>query len=429
VLLLGFIGLYGYTYFRVKGNLGGGVTLTDLAKEAPKGPLNILVLGSDRRDVVEGSERTEHQFRGGSGQRADTIILVHLFAGSSKAVLISFPRDLRVNIPGHGIDKINAAYPLGGPQLIIKTIKELTGVPINHYIEVNFSSFRGIVNALGGVDLYFPKPVSDRRSGLDITAADLQKNAGCVTLKGDQALSFVRARYIYPNADFGRIQAQQRFIRAMIDKTKSLGTLLNPFKLISISEQIDKGVVHDKDLGLGTARAVAAKLGAAGQGGVDFRIYPGEGELINHISYVVPNELAARRLFDAVRADAPLPPVGKTGQSLPEPADVTVRVINAAGVSGLASQQRAALVAKGYRVYSIGSSPTHTTSTVITYSPGAELKAQLIAKLYPGAKLRVATRDQATDIVLSLGISFTRPAPSGSAAPKPTVPTTISECP
>src|SRR5439155_12204097 len=244
-----------FTYLKVTHNINKGKRdFSGLIAPPPSGALNILVLGSDRRDVVEGGARTERQFRGGSGQRADTIILVHLYPGSKKAVLVSFPRDLRVNIPGHGFNKINAAYPLGGANLMIKTITELTGLPIHHYVEVNFASFKNIVDAVGGVPLYFPKPVYDRKSGLNIT------QSGCINLTGDQALSFVRARYIYPNADLGRIQGQQRFIRALLSKVKGLGVLLNPFTLIKLSETAGKGLIFDKGISLGLARSIANSL-------------------------------------------------------------------------------------------------------------------------------------------------------------------------
>ena len=168
-----------FTYIKIQSNLSKGRhSFEGLIDPPPKGALNILVLGSDRRDVIEGSARTERQFKGGSGQRADTIILVHLYPGAKKAVLVSFPRDLRVNIPGHGMNKINAAYPLGGANLMIKTITQLTGLPIHHYVEVNFASFQNIVDAVHGVPLYFPKPVKDRKSGLDIPSA------GCINLNG-----------------------------------------------------------------------------------------------------------------------------------------------------------------------------------------------------------------------------------------------------
>jgi LCP family protein required for cell wall assembly len=412
-----------FTYIKVQSNIHKGQRdIAGLIPPPPKGALNILVLGSDRRDVVEGAARNERQFKGGSGQRADTIILLHIYAGSKHAVLVSFPRDLRVNIPGHGMNKINAAYPLGGAELMIKTVSQLTGLSINHYVEVNFASFQKIVEAVGGVPLYFPKPVYDRKSGLNIT------QAGCVNLDGSQALSFVRARYIYPTADLGRIQGQQRFIRALLGKVKSLGVLLNPFKLIKLSNVAGQGLIFDRGITLGLARSIANALKFE-QRNVDFRQYPGRPQYVGGVSYVVPEPTAARALFSSLKVDGPLPDVGKTGQSLPSPGDVTIKLVNATGKSGLAGTERAKLVAKGYHVPTIESSSKHIVTTVITYQAGDELKAELVAKEFPGAVTRLATTTQFTDIVVTIGTTFVTPTPSGSPTPKTTAkPTVIGSC-
>lgn len=414
------------TYLKVKHNIdhGKNPSIIGLTKDLPKGPINILILGSDRRDVVEPGQKNERQFKGGSGQRADTIILMHLYGGSKKAVLISFPRDLRVDIPGHGIDKINAAYPLGGANLMIKTIIKLTGLSINHYVEVNFASFQGIVDAVGGVPLYFSEPVHDSKSGLNIT------QSGCINLNGAQALSFVRARYIYPTADLGRIQGQQRFIRALLHKVRGLGLLLNPLKLIHLSDQVGKGLVYDKNVSIGLARAIAARLAGFDQKNLDFRQYPGTPRTIHRVSYVVPDISAAHALFTSLKSDGPLPDVGKTGQSLPSPGDVTITLINASGRSGLAGTERTKLVTLGFKVPSISSSSKNITPTLITYQAGDELKAELVAKQFPGATVKLATRTQYSDIVVTLGRSFGAPAPSGSAKPKAaSAPALVSSCP
>ena len=411
-----------FTYLKVQSNISKGHrNFSGLIAPPPKGPLNILVLGSDARSVVEAGQRNERQFRGGSGQRADTIILLHIYAGSKHAVLISFPRDLRVNIPGHGINKINAAYPLGGANLMIKTVSQLTGLDINHYVEVNFASFRDIVNAVHGVPLYFPKPLYDLKSGLNIT------QTGCVTLNGDQALSFVRARYIYANADLGRIQGQQRFIRALLNRVKSLGVLLYPPTLIKLSEVAGKGLIFDKGIDLGLARSIANSL-KFDQKNVDFRQYPGTPRYVGGVSYVVPEPTAARALFNSLKTGGPLPDVGKTGQSLPSPSDVTLSLINASGRSGLAGTVRTNLVTKGFHVPSISSSSKHITPTVITYQAGDELKAELIAKEFPGATVKLATSSQFTDIVVTLGRSYGAPSasPTAKATAKHAV---IGSCP
>jgi hypothetical protein len=143
----------------------------------------------------------------------------------------------------------------------------------------------------------------------------------------------------------------------------------------------------------------------------------------------VPEPSAARALFTSLKNGTPLPDVGKTGQSLPSPSDVTIKIINASGRSGLAGTVRTMLVTKGFRVPTITSSSKHITPTVITYQAGDELKAELAAKEFPGATVKLATDTQFTDVVVTLGRSYGAPTASGSATPKATkAPAAFSSC-
>lgn len=406
-----------YTMVRNNLNEGKDNSIVELEKKLPDGPMNILVLGSDRRDVVGGSDRDERQFRGGGGQRADVIILVHIAPKAERAVMVSLPRDLRVQIPGRGRDKINAAYA-GGPNLMLKTVAGFTGLDINHYVEVNFSSFRQIVDAVGGVKIYVNRKLKDKKSGLDLPAA------GCYNMDGNTALSFVRARNIDPTADIGRIQRQQLFIRTILRKVKSAGFLLNFGRVIELSEAVGKGLRYDKGVDLGLARAVANKLAGYEGSRVDFRIVPNTTRTIGGVSYVIADESDSAALFDAIGKDLPLPDVGKTQQSLPKPADVSVKVLNGSGKAGFAAVERARLGEIGYRSH-VGGNGRATDTTVITHVFGANLKAELLAKQYPGARIEVGPRDQVSDIVLTLGTDAVEQAeiranPSRSPTAKPT---------
>lgn len=414
VLTVGFVGTQAVTYLKVRANIGRGQDKAiDVIPPLPKGPMNILVLGSDRRDVVDSDDRDQRQFRGGSGQRADTIMLIHLNADGKRAVVVSLPRDLRVRIPGRGIGKINSAYTFGGPNLMIKTVSGLTGLGIHHYVEVNFSSFQTIVNAVGGVTVFFDKPVSDRRSGLNI------ERAGCVKLNGAMALSFVRARHIYASADLGRIQTQQRFIRVLLGKVKSVSFLLNPGKVIALSEAVGRGLRYDSGVDLGLARAIANKLAGFDQKRIDFRMIPGAPRYVGGVSYVVPFDRQAAALFQAIDTDAELPPYGKTSQSVPEPEDVSLKIMNGTGENGLAGKQSVVLRKLGYRVRATGTAEVQTR-TAITYAAGDELKAELVRKQYPGAQVKVAVGSQSVDVVVTIGTDFLKPPPSPGAKAPPT---------
>lgn len=424
LLVLGLCGAVAFggasyiVYTMVKGNLDEGKdpSITELTSKLPDGALNILVLGSDRRDVIEGGDRSAREFRGGDGQRADVIILIHIAPKAESAVMVSLPRDLRVKIPGKGTNKINAAYN-GGPNLMLQTVADFTGLPIHHYVEVNFAAFQQIVDAVGGVKIYVNRTLKDKKAGLDLP------EPGCYDMNGRTALSFVRARNIDPTADIGRIQRQQLFIRTILGKVKSTGFLLNFGRVLKLSDAVGKGLTYDKGVDLGLARAVANKL--AGYDRVDFRIVPGAPRTVGGVSYIVANEEESEALFEAIGADRALPDFGKTQQSLPKPSDVSVKVLNGSGKAGFASEEKERLAALGFRTH-IGGNGNATAVTVISHVFGANRKAELLQKQYKGSIIQVGPRSQVSDIEVTLGTDAVDAAErraNPSATPKPRVTT------
>lgn len=393
----------------------GAIDLKNVFPALPGQPFNVLVMGSDRRDVVTGSDRKQRQFKGGAGARSDTLMLFHFDPEKNTAVVLSLPRDLRVQIPGYGNNKINAAYAFGGTQLIVDTVRKFTGLEINHYLDINFASFREIVDRIGGVDIYVNEPLYDKKSGLNIT------KKGCVHMDGNTALSFVRARNIYANADLGRIQTQQRFLRALMAKGLSLGLIFNPGKLLSLTEAIGAGVQHDSHFNPGLARTIAQKLSAGGkQKSVDFRIVPANGQFIGGVSYLIPKHPQADLVFAALKNGTELPPYGKTSQSVPVASDVVVKLINATGTTGIAATQQERLRGLGYHVPLI-TSGTALSTTTIQYDPNSKLKADLVHTVYPYAKVEPAPKPIPADVVVTFGSdSLNPPSPSATATAKPT---------
>jgi LCP family protein required for cell wall assembly len=140
-------------------------------------------------------------------------------------VLVSLPRDAYVPIPGHGYNKLNAAYSFGGPKLLAETVQNLTGLRINHFMQIGFGGFVNVVNAVGGVNMCLPGPLKDRASGLNL-------KAGCQTLSGGEALSYVRDRHNFTNQDLQRVQNQRLFLRSLLSKLTSTGTIINPFQSV-----------------------------------------------------------------------------------------------------------------------------------------------------------------------------------------------------
>ena len=168
--------------------------------------------------------REQQQFGTGGdvGARTDTIMVLHM--GDGKPTLMSIPRDSYVNIPGHGMNKINAAYNFGGPQLLAKTIEQLTGIRIDHYAEIGFGGFDTLVDAVGGVNICIDQSLRDPKAGLNLTK-------GCHDLNGQQALGLVRTR-AFPNADLERVvtaleAAAARSAKARKDRRRG-GAVLAP---------------------------------------------------------------------------------------------------------------------------------------------------------------------------------------------------------
>jgi LCP family protein required for cell wall assembly len=418
-LILGLLVVAGTcTYLRVKDAIDEGKIseLKRLADAAPGQPMNILVLGSDSRKGVTSADKKKG-LGGPSGRRSDVVMLMHIGATGRRSTLVSLPRDLRVEIPGHGLDKINAAYAYGGHNLVIKTVERFTGLTINHYLEVNFFGFRGMVNAVGGVAVRTTRPLFDEKAKLDIP------QPGCWILDGDQALAYVRARNPYPNADIGRIDAQQGFLRSLAAKVRSIKVLVNPPKIVKIADQIGAYFRYDPDFPgdytFDRARSIAAKLATTDERKLDFRVVPHTFQTINGISYVIPIDGESRALFNALRADRNPPDVGLTSQSVPDRNDIRVQILNGAGKGGLATKITNRLRRKHFEMLAPGNT-RRRAHTQIRFNPQDELRAKVVAKFFPGAKLKEVSEDFVGDVLVYIGRDYL--SLDGSPAPTMTPP-------
>lgn len=199
---------------------------------------NWLLVGSDGRAGLTADQEQELATGGEVGpERTDTIMLVHI-PKSGATTLVSLPRDSYVSIPGHGKDKLNAAFAFGGASLLVQTVETATGVHIDHYAQIGFGGFAGIVDTLGGIDVCVPKAIDDPLAGIDLAA-------GCQTLDGPQALGFVRSRAT-ALADIDRMNNQRLFMAALLKKATSAGTLANPFTLWPLASDTAKSLKVDK---------------------------------------------------------------------------------------------------------------------------------------------------------------------------------------
>jgi LCP family protein required for cell wall assembly len=267
---------------------------------------NWLLVGSDSREGLSDEQQRELATGGDTGSsRTDTILLAHIpgFGSDTPTTLVSIPRDSYVPIPGHGKDKINAAFAMGGAPLLAQTIEQATGLRLDHYAEVGFSGFAVVVDALGGVTVCPAEPISDPLAGIDL-------RAGCQELDGRNALGYVRSRAT-PRADLDRMINQRQFMSALLHRAASPVVWLNPWRWYSVPRAaigaltVDQGD-HVWDL---------ARLGWALHGSSTTMTVP-IGQFISSEagSVVVWNHDAARDLFDALAADAPVPAAALNAQ-------------------------------------------------------------------------------------------------------------------
>ncbi|MCZ0205122.1 LCP family protein [Streptomyces achromogenes] len=254
VVVLGGAGA-GFVYFKLNGNLRS-VDLnqalgTDRPEKIDNGSENILVLGSDTR------AGTNKKLGGGTDDgsaRSDTAMIVHVYEGHKRASVVSIPRDTLVDRPECTDTKgtahpaatavmFNEAYSTGGAACAVKTVESITGIRMDHYLEVDFEGFQQLIDDLGGVRITTTKDIHDKQSHLDL-------EAGPHTLDGEQALGLVRTRHgVGDGSDLGRIQLQQAFIKALIDQVKHVGVFTNPKKLYDLADTATKAVTTDSDLG------------------------------------------------------------------------------------------------------------------------------------------------------------------------------------
>jgi LCP family protein required for cell wall assembly len=207
------------SYFWLDSKLNRSVTLP--ASSASSAGQNWLIVGSDtRQGLTDQQIRSLHVGFDFGTANSDSLMLLHM--GTGRPVLISIPRDSYVLIPGYGYNKINAALGFGGPALLVKTVENVTGLRIDHYLGIGFGGLVSVVNEVGGVTICLPAPLHDTDSGVNL-------KAGCQTLSGNQALAFVRDRHSFADEDLQRMQDQRAFLKALLDKATSPGVYLNPF--------------------------------------------------------------------------------------------------------------------------------------------------------------------------------------------------------
>ncbi|MFJ1971817.1 LCP family protein [Streptomyces sp. NPDC087903] len=312
IVVLGGTGA-GYLYFKLNGNIKS-VNIdqalgTDRPTKVDNGSENILVLGSDTRS---GSNKALGGGTDDGSARSDTAMVVHVYQGHKKASVVSIPRDTLIDRPECTDTKgvthdaasgvmFNSAYSTGGAACAVKTVESLSGIRMDHYLEVDFSGFQKLIDELGGVRVTTTKAIKDPDSHLNL-------KAGTHQLDGEQALGLVRTRHgVGDGSDLGRIQLQQAFIKALVDQVKEIGLFTSPKKLYNLADTATKAVTADSDLGsVNSLMSFASGLKGISSSHMNMVTMPVQYDPAN-MNRVIVQKAKAKQVWTALENDRAIP--------------------------------------------------------------------------------------------------------------------------
>jgi LCP family protein required for cell wall assembly len=403
----------------------------------PGEPANFLLIGSDTRAFATSPEDQEAYGNAAKegGQRSDTLMVAHVDPRAKTGFLVSFPRDLVVNIPGIGQSKINAAFNQG-PQLVVDTLQQNFNIPIHHYLEVDFASFKGIVDAMGGVSVYLEAPGRDEKSGFDF--APFGFRPGCYVLDGANALGYVRSRDMQElidgkwqpvgqdAPDLHRIERQQAFMRRLAAEAFR-ESVKSPLTANEIADKTIPKLKADASLNRDDINKLITSFR---------KVDPNDPNSLQMVTLPTGTGPTSQRLGATLQlkepdADSVLARLRDFGpapaeQNGPKPSEIRVRVFNGSGQNGLATDTATALRQQGFVNVGVGNQP-RLKVTEVRYRPGSQDKANVLKSYLGGVGKLVEDKSVVqADAAVVLGQDFkaiTPPpnaAPPDSAAPAPT---------
>ncbi|WP_436842337.1 LCP family protein [Streptomyces niveus] len=421
VLLVAAGGAGLWAYQSLDGNIHSADIDGKLGDERPSnaspGSKNILVVGSDSRDGDNGKYG-----KGLTTMQSDTLMVMHVAADREWATVVSLPRDSWVRIPacdrGDGTMskahqfKINEAFAVGGTSgevagaaaCTIKTVEENTGLRIDHFMSVDFQGFKGMVNALDGIEVCPETAIHDKKAHLDL-------DAGCQTVKGEKALGYVRTRYsVGDGSDIGRIGRQQEFMEALAAKAQK--KLTSPAALYGFLDSATESLTTDKELaGIKPLTALASELKGIPSDRLTFLTvpnYPREADVPTDKANVVWQYPQAADLFASLAKDREVDKksVEADSENPLYAAAVRVRVLNATGKSGEAAKVADLLRAVGFTVVGTGNAPRDSDDTSVSFPGGLERQARALASRLPGTKPSEAGDATPGEVTLTVGGDF-----------------------
>ncbi|MFI1733704.1 LCP family protein [Streptomyces acidicola] len=418
VLLLGVAGAGAWIYQDLDDNIQAADLDNKLGGNRPvnlsPGSKNILVVGSDSRDGANAGYG-----KGLTTMQSDTLMVVHIPADRKWATVVSFPRDSWVEIPACDKSdgttsaelrsKINAAFAIGGTggevadaaACSIRTIEANTGLRIDHFMSMDFQGFKGMVNALDGIEVCPEQAINDEKAHLEL-------EAGCQTVKDEKALGYVRARYsVGDGSDIGRIGRQQEFMEALADKAQS--KLTSPNALYGFMQSATKSLTTDEDLaGIEPLYGLASELQGIPTDRLTFLTvpnYPREADVATDKANVVWQYPQAADLFTSLAKDREVDKKKLTadGKNPVYASAVRVQVLNGAGVAGRAATVAERLREAGFTVVGTGNAPETTRTTAVAHPQGLETSADVLASRLPDVKAGQSADAAAGVVTLVVG--------------------------
>jgi LCP family protein required for cell wall assembly len=410
-----------------------------VGKQPPKlnNAENILLIGSDTRVGQDGIGGSAAETPGG---RSDTLMLLHISPGHHEVTVISIPRETMVPIlscpasdgtsgqqadPGQ-VELINAALDFGGPVCTWKTFEAVTGIHLDHFIELDFTGFEQIIDDLGGVTVCLPFAVDDPQSGLDLTA-------GRHHVFGHEALAFWRTREgLGTGSDIQRITRDQYLMVALVQGMEHSGLLHSPSEILKVVRDATNAMTTDTGLDQNAMLQIAESLGGIGSSDVQFITAPNIPYPANE-NNVIFEQPQAGQLFTAIQHDMSLPKATKKGKSAKKsatptldaaPSKVNVQVLNGSGITGEAGQAGSDLTNEGFNVVGTGDANNFDyTTNVIEYAASSDMPAvDTLKSVVPDAQVEQNSSLTAGTVELIIGSDFSalNPAPSSSASPTST---------
>jgi LCP family protein required for cell wall assembly len=408
-----------------------------VGKQPPKlnNAENILLIGSDTRlgqKGIGGSEAVN------PGSRSDTLMLLHISPGHHEVTVISIPRETMVPIyscpanngtagqqadPGQ-VELINAALDFGGPACTWKTFENVTGIHIDHFIELDFTGFEQIINDLGGVTICLPFAVDVPQSGLDLSA-------GRHHVFGHEALAFWRTREgLGEGSDLQRITRDQYLMVALVQGMEHSGLLHSPSKILDVVRDATNSMTTDSTLDQTAMLQIGESLQGVSSSDVQFITAPNVPWSGAPLDDVVFEQPQAGALFDAIQHDTTLPKATKNGKSAKKsapptldatPSKVNVQVLNGSGITGMAGQVKGDLTNEGFNVVGTGDANNFGyTTNVIEYAASSDMPAvDTLKAVVPNAQVQQESSLTPGTVVLIVGSDFSalNPAPSPSSSP------------